>query len=68
MTERPPFRHDFKYYAMYFMTIFYVAAGVALLTVVKFESLSETNKNVVGFILIGYGIFRMYVLRKRNQK
>jgi len=45
---------------MYFMTIFYVAAGVALLTVVKFESLSETNKNVVGFILIGYGIFRMY--------
>ena len=68
MTERPPFRHNFNYYAMYFMTIFYVAAGVALLTVLKFESLSETNRNISGFVLIAYGIFRMYVLRKRYRR
>ncbi len=68
MNERPPSGHNFTYYAMYFMTIFYVAAGVAMLTVLKFESLSETNRNIIGFILIAYGFFRMYVLRKRYRK
>ena len=43
------------------------AAGVAVLTVLKFESLSESTRNIVGFVLIGYGIFRLYVLRKRSR-
>jgi hypothetical protein len=66
MTERTPFRHNFNYYAMYFMTFFYVVAGVVVLTVLKFESLSETGRNILGFVLIAYGIFRMYVLRRRS--
>ena len=68
MTEGTPPRRSFNYYAMYFMTIFYVAAGVAMLTVLKFESLSETNRNIIGVVLIAYGIFRMYVLRKRYRR
>jgi hypothetical protein len=65
MNERPPFRHNFSYYAMYLMTIFYVAAGVAMLTVLRFESLSDTNRKIIGFVLIAYGFFRMFVIRKR---
>ena len=68
MTERPSFRHNFTYYAMYFMTLFYVAAGAALLAVERFEWLSDTNRKIAGIILIAYGIFRMYVLRKRYRR
>jgi hypothetical protein len=65
MNERPSFRHNFTYYAMFFMTIFYVAAGVAMITVLRFESISDTNRKIIGIVLIAYGFFRMYVLRKR---
>ena len=65
MNEGPPTRRNFNYYAMYFMTIFYVAAGVAMLTVLRFESLSDTNRKIIGIVLIAYGFFRMFVLRKR---
>jgi uncharacterized membrane protein len=68
MTERPSFRHGAAYYAMYFMTFFYVVAGVAMLTVLKFESLSESSRKIIGIVLIVYGFFRMYVLRKRNRR
>lgn len=50
---------------MYLMSIFYVAAGVALITVLQIEALSENTKKIIGFILIAYGFFRMFVLRKR---
>ena len=65
MAERPSPRYNFNYYAMYFMTIFYVAAGVAMLTVLKFHWLSERNTKIAGIVLIAYGLFRMYILRKR---
>jgi hypothetical protein len=65
MNERQPFRRNFSYYAMYFMTFFYVVAGVAMMTVLRFESLSDTNRKIIGIVLIAYGFFRMFVLRKK---
>jgi hypothetical protein len=65
MNEKPSFKRNPTYYAMIFMTIFYLAAGMAMLTVLRFESLSETNHKIIGIVFIAYGLFRMYVLRKR---
>ena len=66
--ERPSFKRNPTYYTMLFMTIFYIAAGVAVITVLRFESLSDTNRKIIGFVLIAYGFFRIYVLRKRYRR
>ena len=65
MNEKPSYKRPPTYYAMLLMSIFYVAAGVALLKVLRFDGLSETNHKIIGAVLIAYGLFRMYVLRKR---
>jgi hypothetical protein len=63
--EKPSFKRNPTYYAMLLMTIFYFAAGVAMITVLRFESLSDMSRKIIGFILIAYGFFRIYVLRRR---
>ncbi|HLG33846.1 MAG TPA: hypothetical protein VI757_03115 [Bacteroidia bacterium] len=57
-----------RFYFMFFMSFLYIAAGAALLTVWKFESLTDSNRKIIGAVLVAYGIFRIYTLIKRRRQ
>ena len=58
----------FSFYFMFFMSCLYVIAGAALLTFWKIESLSDTNRMIIGTVLFLYGTFRIYTLIKKRKQ
>ena len=57
-----------RFYFMLFMSGIYIVLGIGLLTKWKIEELSDTNRMIIGAVLLAYGIFRIYTLMKRRAK
>jgi hypothetical protein len=66
--NKEPFSGKLSFYFMFFMSCLYLIAGAALLTIWKFEELSQTSRYVLGTVLFVYGTFRIYTLIKRRGK
>lgn len=61
------FGGKFRLYFMLFMSGIYIVLGIGFLTTLKIESLSDTNRKIIGAVLLAYGIFRIYTLIKRRR-
>ena len=57
----------FRFYFMLFMSGVYIVGGIGLLTTLKIEGLSDTNRMIIGGVLLAYGIFRIYTLTKKRK-
>lgn len=66
--NKESFSGKFSFYFMFFMSCLYVIAGAALLTVWKFDELSESSRLILGAVLFAYGSFRIYTLIKRRRQ
>ena len=61
MADKP----GFLYYSTLFMTLLYFIAGIFLILAPKAEELLPGYKHIIlGILLIIYGIFRVFRLRK----
>ena len=62
------FGGKFRFYFMLFMSGIYIVLGIGFLSTLKIESLSDTNRKIIGAVLLAYGIFRIYTLIKRRRQ
>jgi uncharacterized membrane protein HdeD (DUF308 family) len=56
-----------RLYFMLFMSGIYIVLGIGFLTTLKIESLSDTNRKMIGAVLLVYGLFRIYTLMRRRR-
>ena len=65
--NKESFSGKFNFYFMFTMSCLYLISGAALLTFWKIESLSDSNRIIIGTVLFLYGTFRIYTLVKRKK-